>query len=519
MKNENEEKYKNNKLLGNEIQLINNSNKIKINELIENNNNNLLTINNGCNTSPLLNNIVDKIEKDGEEEEEEGIMKEEIEEGVEQQQQQQYKQQFYFQFIQQYIQQLYKQGNNKNIIDIYQNFGKNSKSLKEELNGIFNGINIDKVFGDFSSQELYSNVNRLFSTLQKNVHQTNEQFGGFFLNNINSSSSFPIQYSSSSSLPSRILNNNNMPFLSSLINSSSFSSSFSSSSLPFNAFLTITQNPLIATAMSTALANSFTKQQQQNLINNQNGIFPTKIITETNKFINQSPTSRPIINLQKYLIKKENDGSPRKKRQKVTDSVRGPRSNLHCREQINYSTTTSERSTPGNGGYLPPTMVHSHNQIFRSPDKDGSPSDDEEKDNNNYFINESLKSQLTHVHLRKAKLMFFYQRYPSSSVLKSYFPDVKFNKHNTAQIIVTSESEIFKQLNQHYNKNNVFQPPERLQFVVQETLREFFNALKEQRDLEPSWKKSIYKIIQQLDEPIPEYFRDSQFVEILENAP
>ncbi|CAK5019675.1 unnamed protein product [Meloidogyne enterolobii] len=87
------------------------------------------------------------------------------------------------------------------------------------------------------------------------------------------------------------------------------------------------------------------------------------------------------------------------------------------------------------------------------------------------------------------------------------------------ELIVTTESEIFKQLNQHYNKNNVFEPPERLLFVVQETLREFFSALQQQKDLEPSWKKSIYKIIQQLDEPIPDYFRDFQFVEMLENAP
>ena len=32
---------------------------------------------------------------------------------------------------------------------------------------------------------------------------------------------------------------------------------------------------------------------------------------------------------------------------------------------------------------------------------------------------------LTPHHLKKAKLMFFYTRYPSSNVLKTYFPDVK----------------------------------------------------------------------------------------------
>ena len=42
---------------------------------------------------------------------------------------------------------------------------------------------------------------------------------------------------------------------------------------------------------------------------------------------------------------------------------------------------------------------------------------------------------LTSVHLRKAKLMFFYARYPSSSALKVFFPDVRFNKLITAQVV------------------------------------------------------------------------------------
>lgn len=32
---------------------------------------------------------------------------------------------------------------------------------------------------------------------------------------------------------------------------------------------------------------------------------------------------------------------------------------------------------------------------------------------------------LSPCHLKKAKLMFFYARYPSSNTLKTYFPDVK----------------------------------------------------------------------------------------------
>jgi len=44
-------------------------------------------------------------------------------------------------------------------------------------------------------------------------------------------------------------------------------------------------------------------------------------------------------------------------------------------------------------------------------------------------------STLTPMHLRKAKLMFFWVRYPSSAILKMYFPDIKFNKNNTAQLV------------------------------------------------------------------------------------
>lgn len=46
-----------------------------------------------------------------------------------------------------------------------------------------------------------------------------------------------------------------------------------------------------------------------------------------------------------------------------------------------------------------------------------------------------LSQTLTPVHLRKAKLMFFFTRYPSSTMLKGYFPDIQFNKNNTAQLV------------------------------------------------------------------------------------
>lgn len=60
------------------------------------------------------------------------------------------------------------------------------------------------------------------------------------------------------------------------------------------------------------------------------------------------------------------------------------------------------------------------------------------------------------------------------------------------------------------------QPPERLSLVIQETLREFFCAVQSGRDAEPSWKKTIYKVINRMDDPIPEYFKDPNFLERLE---
>ena len=52
-----------------------------------------------------------------------------------------------------------------------------------------------------------------------------------------------------------------------------------------------------------------------------------------------------------------------------------------------------------------------------------------------FSMSESHNSTLTPMHLRKAKLMFFWVRYPSSAILKMYFPDIKFNKNNTAQLV------------------------------------------------------------------------------------
>lgn len=158
-------------------------------------------------------------------------------------------------------------------------------------------------------------------------------------------------------------------------------------------------------------------------------------------------------------------------------------------------------------------------------------------------------STLTPMHLRKAKLMFFYVRYPSSAILKMYFPDINFNKNNTAQLVkwfsnfrefyyiqmekyarqsvsegiknveeltVSTDSELLRVLNLHYNRNNHIEVPENFRYVVEQTLREFFRAIVAGKDQEQSWKKAIYKVIARLDDNVPEYFKSPNFLEQLE---
>ncbi|KAA0711557.1 Prospero homeobox protein 1 Homeobox prospero-like protein PROX1 [Triplophysa tibetana] len=150
------------------------------------------------------------------------------------------------------------------------------------------------------------------------------------------------------------------------------------------------------------------------------------------------------------------------------------------------------------------------------------------------------KEGLTPNHLKKAKLMFFYTRYPSSNLLKNFFPDVKFNRCITSQLIkwfsnfrefyyiqmekfarqavidgvrdvkdisVSRESELFRALNMHYNKANDFQVPDRFLEVAEITLQEFYSAISLSKDSDPSWKKAIYKVICKLDSDVPEDFK------------
>uniref|UniRef100_A0A3P9BN54 Prospero homeobox 2 n=1 Tax=Maylandia zebra TaxID=106582 RepID=A0A3P9BN54_9CICH len=157
----------------------------------------------------------------------------------------------------------------------------------------------------------------------------------------------------------------------------------------------------------------------------------------------------------------------------------------------------------------------------------------------------SLTEGLTPSHLKKAKLMFFYTRYPSSNVLKTFFPDVKFNRCITSQLIkwfsnfrefyyiqmekfarqaivdgvtdikdmsVSRDSELFRALNMHYNKANDFHVPDRFLEVAEITLHEFYNAISATKDSDPSWKKAIYKVICKLDSDVPEEFKTSSYL-------
>ncbi|XP_036003492.1 prospero homeobox protein 1 [Fundulus heteroclitus] len=160
--------------------------------------------------------------------------------------------------------------------------------------------------------------------------------------------------------------------------------------------------------------------------------------------------------------------------------------------------------------------------------------------NNLYMLNECLTTN----HLKKAKLMFFYTRYPSSVVLRMCFHDVQFTRCITSQLIkwfsnfrefyyiqmekfarsallqgavdvrdltVGRESELFRALNMHYNKANDFQVPDRFLEVAEITLREFYVAISMGKDRDPSWKKTIYKVICKLDSDVPPEFKRHHF--------
>ena len=90
-------------------------------------------------------------------------------------------------------------------------------------------------------------------------------------------------------------------------------------------------------------------------------------------------------------------------------------------------------SSPSTSSLLHPALLASHHQHPRHAESIDRQS--ESSDRTSPYGSVSQSSTLTPMHLRKAKLMFFWCRYPSSSVLKTFFPDVNFNKNNTAQLV------------------------------------------------------------------------------------
>ena len=55
------------------------------------------------------------------------------------------------------------------------------------------------------------------------------------------------------------------------------------------------------------------------------------------------------------------------------------------------------------------------------------------------------------------------------------------------------------------------QVPDNFRQTVEATLREFFRSLLAEKDQEPSWKKSIYKVIAHLDDAVPEHFKSASW--------
>ncbi|VDP65866.1 unnamed protein product [Echinostoma caproni] len=147
---------------------------------------------------------------------------------------------------------------------------------------------------------------------------------------------------------------------------------------------------------------------------------------------------------------------------------------------------------------------------------------------------------LTGMHLKRAKLMFLYARYPNSSILKTFFPDVIFTRSTTAQMVkwfsnfreffyiqiekyvrqckangmkakdsvsISREHELFRSLELHYNKDREIETPDEFLQTTQVAVNEFFQAVCSGADRDASWKKSIYKLIAPMDTPFPDFLK------------
>ncbi|KAK6999709.1 homeobox protein prospero 1, partial [Biomphalaria glabrata] len=82
-------------------------------------------------------------------------------------------------------------------------------------------------------------------------------------------------------------------------------------------------------------------------------------------------------------------------------------------------------------------------------------------------------------------------------------------------LVVTTDSELFRHLNLHYNRNNQIEVPMNFLAAVQAALKEFFKSIQSSKDAEPSWKKAIYKVIARMDETLPDFFKSPNWMEQL----
>ncbi|TNM94123.1 hypothetical protein fugu_002299 [Takifugu bimaculatus] len=202
------------------------------------------------------------------------------------------------------------------------------------------------------------------------------------------------------------------------------------------------------------------------------------------------------------------------------------RSSPDCMDMTRETVSLRTKMASLNGGHL---MHHHHHHRQSSPNQHGPDGlslshiksecgDLQDMSDISPYSSNTIQEGLSPNHLKKAKLMFFYTRYPSSNMLKMFFSDVKFNRCITSQLIkwfsnfrefyyIQMEKFARQAINEGVTSAEELAVPDRFLEVAQVTLREFFNAIVAGKDADPSWKKAIYKVICKLDSEVPEIFK------------
>ena len=119
------------------------------------------------------------------------------------------------------------------------------------------------------------------------------------------------------------------------------------------------------------------------------------------------------------------------------------------------------------------------------------------------------------VHVSRARREFYYIQIEKCARQKL---EQGVRDAGGAELHVGGDWELYRALALHYNRNQQLRIPDQFRAVVEQTLREFFRAVLAARDVEPSWKKPIYKVIARLDQPVPELFKAPNWLALLERA-